>query len=612
MATPSHSHSTTAPSDHLRFLLTLVLTVAILYLGKSIIIPLALAFLLAFVLTPLVMAVQRWGLPRLPAVLFVVLSALVIFGVVGWGVGTQVTKLADDLPAHAGEVKAKILRLRSSGAGPFSRAIDAVEGISDAWKKTPAPGASPDRQLVVDQASASPFERLLAIASAVIEPIADAGLVLILVIFMLVKREDLRNRVIGLLGHGRLTGATRVFVESAERISRLLLMQLCINSAFGIIFGALLWIFGVPYWFLWGSLTVVLRFIPYVGAWLAAALPVLLSFAVSPGWVHPILVLAVFILLDLTTANVVEPLLFGHSTGVTPVALLIAAVFWTWVWGPLGLVLSTPLTVCLVVLGQHVPRLRFLSLLLGDQPALEPHLAYYQRLLAGDRNEALLVAEKYRLINGSDRLPDDVVVPALRLARRDRNHAGLTVEDESFIFESTEKLIDKLQTLPSPQSNEADSIPQVLGCAAHHRAEELTLQLLSNLLKPACCMTVVSTRTLPVEIENKVETERPALVFIAILPPGGISQARHLCHRLRTRFPSLKIVVGYFGPVKNFDRLLVRLRAAGASYVTTSVLQARQQIMALLAAAHPVPPTSTSPNIDPPVDFLATVLPGSL
>ncbi len=286
---------------------------------------------------------------------------------------------------------------------------------------------------------------MLSMAGTVLEPVASAGLILILLTFMLIKREDLRNRVIGLLGHSRLTGTTRIIVESADRISRLLLMQLVVNSGFGVLFGAGLLLIGVPYWFLWGFLAMLLRFIPYIGSWIAAALPLLLSFAIAPGWVQPLLVLGVFVGLDLVTGNVVEPLLFGHSTGVSPVALLVAAVFWTWVWGPVGLVLSTPLTVCLVVLGQHIPRLRFLSLLLGDQPALAPHIGFYQRLLAGDRAEAFGIAHAYAVTHGRDHVGDEVIVPALRLARRDREEAGLTAEDETALFTTTLSILDRVE-----------------------------------------------------------------------------------------------------------------------------------------------------------------------
>jgi predicted PurR-regulated permease PerM len=568
-------------ADHLRFLLTLILSVGALYLGRSVILPLALSVLLAFVLTPLVVSVQRRGFHRIPSVLVVLGFSLLLAIGVGYGVGTQISKLADQMPEYVRGANVKINRLRTTGAGPFSRAIAAFEGVGAA-EKPHATHAPTTQTVVVTQQPTSSFDNLTTVATAVLEPLADAALIFILVAFMLIRREDLRNRIIGLLGHGRLTGTTRVFVESAERISRLLLMQLCVNTGFGIVFGLMLFAFGVPFWFLWGAMTVLLRFVPYVGTWLAAMLPILLSFAVSPGWREPIEIFFCFGLLDLLTGNVVEPLLFGHSTGVTPVALLIAAIFWTWVWGPLGLVLSTPLTVCLVVMGQHVPALRFLSLLMGDEAALEPHVAYYQRLLAGDEIEAMLIARQFASGPNGDQLPDQVVVPALRMARHDRKHSGLDTADEAFIFDSTEKVIKTLSENNVPRENQLVPHPCVLGCGAHHRTEELILQLLSLSLFSSCRMEILSTRLLPVEVEAMVEQGSPAIVFIAILPPGGVSQARHLCRRLRKRFADLKIVVGYFGKVRDYDQLLTTMRAAGASYVSTSVAQSRSQIESLL------------------------------
>ncbi len=569
-------------SDHLRFLLTLILAVGGLYAGRSVILPLALSVLLAFILTPLVIAVQKRGIHRVPAVIVVLIGTLIVLGSVGYGVETQLSKLADQLPDYVKSANIKIDDLRNSGAGPFSKALAAFQRFGQTADNAHSPQANNTSTVIVAQPESSALDRLSAVAVAVGEPAADAALIFILVAFMLIRREDLRNRIIGLLGHNRLTGTTRVFVESAERISRLLLMQLCVNTVFGIVFGLVLLAFGVPYWFLWGSLTVFLRFVPYIGSWLAALLPVLLSFAVSPGWSQPLEVLASFLALDLVTGNVIEPLLFGHSTGVTPVALLVAAIFWTWVWGPLGLVLSTPLTVCLVVMGQHIPSLRFLSLLLGDEAALEPHVAYYQRLLAGDQSEALLIARQFAAGKTLDQLPDQVVVPALRMARQDRRHAGLNAADETFIYDSTAQVITALEDTNLARGAPMAAVPLVLACAAHHRAEELILRFLSSALWPACCVELLSTRMLPVEIEAKVEHEHPFIVFIAILPPGGVSQARHLCRRLRRRFAELKIVVGYFGKVRDFDQLLTTLRAAGASYVSTSVTQSCNQIQSLL------------------------------
>jgi predicted PurR-regulated permease PerM len=587
MAAERKRQSDESRSEPVRFLVAFTLGVAVLYLGKPVVLPLALALLLTFVLTPLVVLVQKRGIPRIPAVFLVVIVTLIVAGTVSWGVGTQLTALAQDLPAHAGQVKEKIERIRHSGGGPVSRLLEAFKGIGDSEKPVPPVGQPAQAPVVVTEASDTAIQRLETVAAAVVEPLADAALVSILVIFMLIRREDLRNRVIGLLGHSRLTGTTRVFVHSAERISRLLLMQLCVNTGFGIIFGVSLKCIGVEYAFLWGFLAVVLRFIPFIGSWVAAAFPVLLSFAMSPGLVQPIVVFAVFLTLDVLTANAVEPLLFGHSTGVSPIALLIAAVFWSWVWGPIGLILSTPLTICMVVLGQHIPRFRFLSLLLGDQPALAPHVAFYQRLLAADSDEAIQVARMHVRKQGRETLADEVLIRALRLVRRDRLHAGLSAEDEAFIYgvvkTVTAEHCDQSQGSGTDSAPPSDlELPLAMGCAAHHQAEELMSEMLAGGLCSHCRMETISTRTLPSEIETRIAEEKPAIVFISVLPPGGTRQARYLSRRLHRRFPELKIIVGYFGKVKDFDKLLIRFRSSGASYVTTSLQQSCSQILALL------------------------------
>ena len=577
-------------------MLALVLTVGALYFAKPVIVPVVLAVLLAFILKPLVTLVERLNIGRVPAVLLVVVCTLVVFGAGGWGVGTQLTRLAEELPTHKDQITAKIERVRGSGAGPLSRLKDTFRQVSEsaAGATTRQSAATPPAttSTVVAGSQESAFESLVRMTGAVLEPIAETGFVLILVIFLLIRREDLRNRVIGLLGHGRLTGTTRVLVSSAEKVSQLLLMQLCINGGFAAVFGLALFLLGVPYWFLWGSLTMLLRFVPYVGTWMAASLPILLSVAISPGWSQPLAVLGVFIALDVTTANVVEPLLLGHRTGVSPVALLVAAVFWTWVWGTIGLVLSTPLTVCLVVLGQHANRLKFLSLLLGDQPALEPCVSYYQRLLAGDMKEASLLVRDYVRAHTLNEAPDEIIVPALLLARRDRKDSGLTAADESYIFESSETIMNELTTesrskIPAPAEATTNEIialaPLILACPAHHKADELAALAVGMVLNPSeARVEVLSTRTLPSEIEQCIAESRPSLLLIVVLPPGGITQTRYLCRRVRRRFADLPIVVGYFGKIGNFDKLLIRLRAAGATYVTTSVTQTRSQLVSLL------------------------------
>jgi predicted PurR-regulated permease PerM len=607
----------TSGPAYLQVLLSLVLTVGILYLAKAVIVPLALAVLLTFILTPIVAAVQRRGLGRVPAVLVTVLLAFLLFGAVTWGVGMQVNKLARELPEKKDKIQRKIAELRGSGEGVFGKLAQMFHELSEEPGKTEAaPGEgeapAPEKQVVVARpGELSSAERLVHSAAPVLEPLATAGLVVILVVFMLIKREDLRNRLIGLLGHGQLTGTTQVLVDTAQRLSSFLLNQLLINVGFGIVFGVGLLVIGVPYAFLWGFLTAVLRFIPYIGTWAAVAFPLILSFAVSDGWLQPIAVLVFFALIDLATANVLEPLLFGRSTGVAPVALLVAAAFWTWIWGPVGLVLSTPLTVCLVVLGQYVPRLKFLALLLGDQAALKPHVSYYQRLLAKDKEEAAHVVAEYVRGEGPENVYDKVFLPALVLARRDRKKAGLTAEDEGFVFQATQEALARREAEPAgsdgqgadpsaKKTEEAEAAVLILGCPAHHEAEELSLHMLALLLKSkGCRVEGLSTRSLPAEVESRVERDKPALLFVAILPPGGLVQARYLCKRLRKRFGELPIVVGYWGVARNFDRMLTRLRSAGASYVTTSLLQSRSQVLALVKSAPPAPPQTPPPSLQP-------------
>ncbi len=399
-------------------LLGIVLVVGILYVAKSFLVPLALAVLLTFVLAPIVRGFEHFRLPRLLAVLLTVTLALGAFVAVGWGVGMQVNRLMQQLPHHKDKIKEKIADLRGTGDGVFGKFLQMIREVTEEPDKlAEAVPKAPENQVVVlrpDEPSS--LEKLANAILPALEPVATAGLVLILVVFMLSSREDLRNRFIGLLGHGHLTGTTRVIVDAAERLSGYLLAQLLVNIGFATMFGIALLVLGVPYAFLWGFLTGLLRFVPYIGTWVSVAFPLTLSFALAPNWTQPILVLVIFSAMDLVMANVVEPLLFGHRTGVTPIALLVAAAFWTWVWGTIGLVLSTPMTVCLVVLGQHVPRFRFFALLLGDQPALETHVSYYQRLLSRDVEEAKQIAVAHAKTHG-DAVYDEVLLPALVLAQ---------------------------------------------------------------------------------------------------------------------------------------------------------------------------------------------------
>jgi predicted PurR-regulated permease PerM len=553
----------------------------------------------------------------------VVVVAFAFIFLLGWVVTNQAVGLAESIPRYHDEILAKVSRLRwhgnglgekigalgreikeaSGGAHPATQAaqdqprrspLAGGAGLDGAGQ--PAPGTPGNPLYTVPlPAARSPFKTLADYSGLVLGPLGTAALVVVFVIFMLLQREDMRDRMIRLISGGKYMLTTRALNDAAARISRYMLAQSIVNGTYGLVIALGLWLIGLtmghgitfPNFVLWGLLCAVLRFIPYVGPWVAATFPIAISLAVYPGFGVFVATAVLFIVVELITNNVMEPWLYGASTGMSTVAILVAAVFWTWLWGPVGLLLSTPLSVCIVVLGKYVPQLKFLNVLLGDEPALAPHVSYYQRLLARDRKEAQQLALEYAAEKGSEHVPDDVFIPALILARRDRKESGLSPDDESYIFEETRAI---LAEIPAPdaaatQNDQAadDAKPLILSVAAHHRSEELVGEMLRKLMSPAGCeVEVIPSRLLPVDVEAMVGKKRPALVFVAVLPPGGLEQARYLVKRLRTRFADQKIVVGYWGRARNFDKLLVRLRAAGASYVTTSLLQSRSQIQALL------------------------------
>jgi len=598
MTTRSPSWHSTLPS----VAIGVVLMTAVLFVAKPVIVPLALALLLTFVLSPVVAAIEhRLRLKRVYAVIATAVMTASAFGGVGYFVALQIQGLATEVTVHEAKIRAKIADLRGASSGPFSEVLKMVHDLTEgpasaAGEKTadptrPPPSEATVRQVVLAQPKESGFSKIAETVLPVLEPLATAGLVAILVIFMLVNQEDLRDRLIGLVGQNRLSSTTRAMEDATGRVGRYLLSVLAVNVVFGVLFASELWVIGVKFAFLWGFLAAVLRFIPFLGTWVAASFPILLSFAMSSGWAQPLTVFAFFVVLDLVTANVVEPIVFGHGTGVSPIALLVAAAFWAWVWGPVGLLLATPLTVCLVVLGQYVPRLGFLTLLLGNAPALPPPARLYQRLFARDKREALERVTVYAKLQGLEGVFDDMVVPALVIARRDRARGGLTPDGEAFALTATREIVAAVvakegQTPPA-------ELAVVVACPAHHPAEEPTIDMLAALLREdGVRVDALSAKALPSEVVEHVEKLNPEAVFISVLPPGGLNQAAYLCRLLRKKFPALKIVVGWWGSERSYDRLLVKMRKVGASYVTTSLQQSRTQLRHVADVPTPAKPVA--------------------
>jgi hypothetical protein len=374
-----------------------------------------------------------------------------------------------------------------------------------------------------------------------------------------------------------------------------LLMQTIINSSFGLAVGLALYLIGLPYAILWGFLAALLRFIPYAGPFAAAIVPSALSLAVFQGWLWPLVIVGLFLILELLNNMVLEPLLYGESAGVSGVGLLIAIAFWTWLWGPVGLVLATPLTVCVVVLGKYVPRMDFIGVLMSDQPAMASNMSYYQRLVAMDQAEAAEIVEEHLASHPPEQIYDGVLIPALNYARRDRELGRLTEDGEQFVFRATREILEDLDNLKPENSTDASDaekvalaandvtglLPKVriLGCPARDEADELALRMFRRLLDSTRFdVEVMSDAVLTAEVVALIGEKSPALIFIATVSPGGLAQTRYLCKRLRARFPNLKIAVGQWGMGSEDSNSIL---LAGADKVGITMIETRDQMIQL-------------------------------
>jgi hypothetical protein len=432
--------------------------------------------------------------------------------------------------------------------------------------------------------------------------IGGLALTIILVVFMLLKREELRNRFIRLVGLRGLSYTTKAVDEVGQRISRFLLMQAIVNGTFGCALAVGLSLLGIPYAILWGLLAGLLRFVPYIGIWIAALFPITLSLAAFTGWWPPLGTIGIFLILELITSNVMEPWLFGRSMGISEVAVLISAAFWVFLWGPVGLILSTPLTGCLLVLGKYVPQLRFLDLLLGDEPALDSDISFYQRLLARDQDEATGLVLDWIRESSPEKVYDSLLVPALSYTIRDRVRGELTADDEKFVLKRTSEILEDLgERFPASEPHDPDESTEssrenrpppvrILGCPARGEHDWLALEMLCQVLDPMrWTMDITPVESLTAEVVARVAKEAPAVVCIGSLPPGGLAHTRYICKRLRTRVQGVKIVVGRWGLVENIQRTQEQFTEAGADSLTTAILETRNQLEAMhpLLASYP-------------------------
>jgi predicted PurR-regulated permease PerM len=570
---------------------------AALYWAQKVLIPVALAIFIAFLLAPLVMRLQQRGLGRVPSVVLVVALAALLVVFLGWIFTRQIGDLAEEMPQYTKNITHRIRFLRDiEKDSVFKRLREMAEEVASVWNEpgqpappAPNPPEAKDTLRVQIDSGSSWLGNIVSSIPSAFEFLASGALTIALVVFMLLWREDMRNRVIWITGRRRVALATKALDDISERISRYLLTQLLINSCYGVALAAGLYLIGIDHPLLWGLLAGLLRYLPYIGAPIAALFPIALSLAQFVGWTQPLLVIGLIVLLEVITANAVEPLLFGKSIGVSAVALLVSAGFWTFLWGPIGLLLSGPLTVCVVVVGEYVPSLRFLAVLLGDRPALEPEISLFQRLTAGDQDEAFRMVLAYVKDHPPEQVYDDMLLPALARVRTARSEETLDEEDERFILEAMRVTLDELAPLTpatnnEPQPSELDR-PRVriLGCPARDEFDQLTLQMLAHLLDPTRWdLHVVPETLLAGELISLVRNRQPAVVCIGSLPPGGAAHVRYLCKRLRGSFPDLRLLVGRWMEASPANSEGGPMDDLGADKVDATLLQARNQLLTWL------------------------------
>jgi predicted PurR-regulated permease PerM len=637
------SSSSEARSAALQGLLIAAIVIAGLYVGREVLLPLVFAILLSFVLTPALLFLRRLKVPRVLGVTIVVASAVALIFALGWLMSQQATQLAQDLPRYQHVLADKIAALRKSAAASpvFEKAADAMKGLERELAEPEvdpaagtalnpaAEGRGPDKPIPVEvrEPEPKPFEFYQRIAGTVLPPLATAGIVLLFVIFILLQREDLRDRAIRLIGASDMQRATSGMNDAAERLTKYFLSQVLINSAYGVFIALGLWLIGVPSPIVWGILALLMRFVPYVGPLIAAAFPLLLAAAVDPGWVTFLLTFALYLVSELTMGQVVEPLVYGHGTGLSPIAVVASTVFWTWLWGPLGLLLAMPLTVCLVVLGRHVEGLNFFEVLLGDKPAFTPQQSFYQRVLTGDSAEATFQAELCLKEQPLATYLDDVALKGLQLVERDFERGVLDEENLKRISNTVKEIMDNLADFeprrwfrkvePAEKEEEAetglaslstmdeveeDSLPilepadlapgweeedSVLCIGGRTPLDEAAAAILAGLLKKhGLKARLAESETISAGHIVSLDAAKAKLVCLSFLGIGNSAQVRYLVRRLRRILPpGCTILVGYWAtdaagaPVKALEE------TAEADAYATSLQQASE--IAVNAARRP-------------------------
>jgi predicted PurR-regulated permease PerM len=596
--------------SRLWLLVIAVVSITVLYLAKVLFLPLAFAILFAFLLAPVVTLLERLHLPRALAAILVILGFAALLGTAAWMLFTQLVAVANDLPVYRDNITQKMEAIHAPSDSAFSRAQKELEKLSDELglaNSTAAPeirpagkpgskplGSSPERPVQVREV-ARPTGRLDQLGG-IVEPLTTAALSVVFTFFVLLQREDLRNRLIRLTGDRHVNVTTQAMNDATRRISRYFSLQLLINFIFGCLIWGALYLIGLPHALLFGSLAALFRFVPYIGSPVAALLPTLLSLAVFHGWTRTAMIGGIFLVLELFTGNYVEPHVYGRHTGLSSLAILVAAAFWTLIWGPVGLALSVPLTVCLVVMGSHVPSLEFLTVMLGDQPVVPAFTCFYQRLLARDQHEASEILETCLKDGSLETIYDSVLIPALILSEKDRQEGDLDESTVQFIHQTARELIDELGFRDNGDAETENGTGVRMGHAGagtfralcipvRDETDELGSLMLAQLLEKSRAETLAIPVRRADEVLATVSAENPDVVFLSGMPPFAMARAHRLYRSLRAQNPQRKIMIGIWNYPDDVSRAAQKISRGEDLAIATTLAGALAQVRSYFGRA---------------------------
>jgi predicted PurR-regulated permease PerM len=575
------------------------LIIAFLYIGRAILEPLVIAALLAFILSPLIRRLRQWGVWRVPSVVLTVALTLGLLSALGAVIAVQITQLAEDLPTYETNLRTKIRALGAGKltSGALEKASSTLKDLQEEISKAGPVAAPGQKPVLVEVRPPEPrgLESIANLVRPLLSPLAMTALVVLFLIFILLQREDIRDRFLRLAGTADLQRSTAALDDAGSRLSRFFLMQTILNAGFGVFITVGLWLIGVPNAVLWGIFAGLMRFVPFIGGIIAAFFPIALAAAVDPGWTMVIATAGLFLVAEPIAGHVIEPLLYGQHTGLSPVAIVLSTLFWTLLWGPIGLLLATPLTVCLVVLGTHIEALHFIEVLLGDEPALEPEERFYQRLLAGDDTEAADMAEKQLKGQALSAYYDAVPMKAFALAQSDAAQGKLLPDKQLELRDTIEEVVEDLRdyTDETPQDDTKPYVdapvltPQSLTGTWHVDHPILCVASRSPLDEAACIMLaqLLDKHGLPAHVQpfadvvsaRTFKIDAPDAPLVCLSYFGSVANpahVRYLIRRLRRVMPNARFLAGFWMLAEQPDKAEEWRTAVGAHLVATSLSQA--------------------------------------